>query len=150
MSGLTVRELAERVRDPDEDLDVVVNRLRSWTKEGLLDPEGERNPGTGRKRLYPETAVIDAMALNLLTERAGMPSTQAFKLLWKTSKEDFFRTPPKVKKFLVISKGPKDLAVSTCNVDSLASHLSPKKYDVHIVVDYNQLFERAQESPANG
>jgi DNA-binding transcriptional MerR regulator len=43
-------------------------RVRHWTREGLLSPAGEKNPGTGRARLYDESAVRKARVLNSLTE----------------------------------------------------------------------------------
>jgi DNA-binding transcriptional MerR regulator len=43
-------------------------RVRHWTREGLLSPAGEKNPGTGRARLYDESAFRKARVLNSLTE----------------------------------------------------------------------------------
>ena len=43
-------------------------RIRHWTREGLLSPAGEKNPGTGRARLYDEAAFRKARVLNSLTE----------------------------------------------------------------------------------
>ena len=43
-------------------------RIRHWTREGLLTPAGEKNPGTGRARLYDDDAVRKARVLNSLTE----------------------------------------------------------------------------------
>jgi DNA-binding transcriptional MerR regulator len=43
-------------------------RIRHWTREGLLSPTGEKNPGTGRARLYDEAAFRKAKVLNSLTE----------------------------------------------------------------------------------
>jgi len=47
---------------------LVFDRVRHWTREGLLSPAGEKNPGTGRARLYDESAVRKARVLNSLTE----------------------------------------------------------------------------------
>jgi hypothetical protein len=73
---LTVRDVAKRIRRDDEDLEVVVNRLRNWTKEGLLQFLGDKHPGTGKTRLYPEYAVIDALVLSALTA-IGIPAVRA-------------------------------------------------------------------------
>jgi hypothetical protein len=73
---LTVRDIAKRIRRDDEDLEVVVARLRNWTKEGLLQFSGDKHPGTGRARLYPEGAVIDALVLGGLTA-IGIPAVRA-------------------------------------------------------------------------
>ena len=47
---------------------LLFDRIRHWTREGLLSPAGEKNPGTGRARLYDETAFRKARVLNSLTE----------------------------------------------------------------------------------
>jgi hypothetical protein len=74
--SLTVRDIAKRIRRDDEDLEVVVNRLRNWTKEGLLQFLGDKHPGTGKTRFYPEYAVIDALVLSALTA-TGIPAVRA-------------------------------------------------------------------------
>jgi hypothetical protein len=71
-----VREIASRIRRDDEDLDAVINRLRNWTKEGLLAFLGNKHPGTGKSRSYPEYAVIDALVLTALTA-TGIPAVRA-------------------------------------------------------------------------
>lgn len=43
-------------------------RVRHWTREGLLEPAGDKHPGTGRARLYDESALRKAKVLNSLTE----------------------------------------------------------------------------------
>src|ERR1700731_1319076 len=74
--SLTVRAIAKRIRRDDEDLEGVVSRLQNWTKEGLLEFSGDKHPGTGKTRLYPEYAVIDALVLSALTA-IGIPAVRA-------------------------------------------------------------------------
>jgi hypothetical protein len=50
------------------DQRLMFDRVRHWTREGLLSPAGAKNPGTGRARLYDESAVRKARVLNSLTE----------------------------------------------------------------------------------
>jgi hypothetical protein len=73
MQTLTVREIAERIRRYSEDTTSVVDRLRGWTDAGLLEvvKDSDQNPGTGRPRLYPEIAVVDAAILTAFAE-AGL------------------------------------------------------------------------------
>jgi DNA-binding transcriptional MerR regulator len=47
---------------------LVFDRVRHWTRENLLSPAGEKNPGTGRVRLYDESSFRKAKVLNSLTE----------------------------------------------------------------------------------
>jgi DNA-binding transcriptional MerR regulator len=65
----TVSEIADRIQQPGQDRAAVVERIRHWTREGLLAPIGERNPGTGRDRIYPETALLNAVLLNAMADR---------------------------------------------------------------------------------
>jgi hypothetical protein len=66
--ALTVAELAEVIRRPDADRAAVVERLRAWSDAGLLQPTGERNPGTGKPRAYPDDAIYPASILNSLAD----------------------------------------------------------------------------------
>jgi DNA-binding transcriptional MerR regulator len=66
---LSVGELAARISPHATDQAAVISRIRHWTREGLLLPEGSRNPGTGRHRRYDELNVIDASVLNALAEQ---------------------------------------------------------------------------------
>jgi len=65
----TVSDIAQRIAKPSMDEAVIVERIRHWTREGLLQPAGEKNPGTGRRRRYDEAALADAVVLN---ELAGL------------------------------------------------------------------------------
>ncbi len=69
---LTAGEIATRIQEPGEDLRTIGERLRSWTKEGILKPSGKRNPGTGRHLQYPERVVIDAAILSKLAKHFGI------------------------------------------------------------------------------
>jgi DNA-binding transcriptional MerR regulator len=63
---LTVSEIAAMLEDAPERRSTLVERIRHWTREGLLQPIGEKNPGTGRHREYETDALIDVAVLNLL------------------------------------------------------------------------------------
>jgi hypothetical protein len=84
--AFTVKELAQRIMLPDQDLSAVIERLRNWTKEGLLKPIGPKAIGSGRRRHYPWRAVFDAAVLNNLTCYFGVRATvlaPALDLAWK-------------------------------------------------------------------
>jgi DNA-binding transcriptional MerR regulator len=88
VAEITVKELAERIRRPDEPLHAVIRRVRDWTRQGLLNPAGKRNPGTGHHRRYDEPAAMNALALSALT-RLGIDAGRSGKL--KTREEAFFQ-----------------------------------------------------------
>jgi hypothetical protein len=76
MTQLTVGEIAKRIKEPDEPISGVINRLRSWTKEGVLKPLGDEAPGTGQKLRYPERAIVDAAILSRLARHYGIWATK--------------------------------------------------------------------------
>jgi hypothetical protein len=68
---LTAGEIAERIRESDdEDPRAISERLRHWTREGLLRPIG-RPKGTGHHLRYPERVIVEAAILSRLTKRYG-------------------------------------------------------------------------------
>jgi len=70
--ALTVADIADLIRRPEVKTAAVVERLRAWTDLGLLEPEGDPNPGTGIKRMYDDDIVYRAAVLNALAD-AGLP-----------------------------------------------------------------------------
>jgi hypothetical protein len=65
---ITVREIAERTGHGASNR--FIERLHYWTRERLLVPMGKRNPGTGKRRVYADSAVHDAVILNAMMEAA--------------------------------------------------------------------------------
>jgi DNA-binding transcriptional MerR regulator len=61
----TVSEIARRLASPERQT-TLRERIRHWTREGLVHPIGEKNPGTGRHRLYEESVLVDVAILNAL------------------------------------------------------------------------------------
>ena len=75
---ITVQDIARRIGRKGEDQQVLIERIRHWTRERLLGPstwprlsELGLHPGTGRYRSYDDEAVYRAAVLNaLVTEGA--------------------------------------------------------------------------------
>jgi len=157
MSGITVREIAERIRRPGEDLIKVVDRLRNWTDEDLLTPMGEKNPGTGKRRLYPKSAIVDALVLSVLTDAVGMHAVtgRSFAKLFKTAKSelqtDILATVGAGQRFITISLSRDDRGaeIGTSWAAGLAQMVSTSKHDSHVVIDLWKLHERLHSKPEN-
>jgi hypothetical protein len=67
----TVSDVARRIKRPDEDIGRAITRVRNWTKEGLLKPVGEANPGTGKAREYSKESLVDALLLDTFIQCFG-------------------------------------------------------------------------------
>jgi hypothetical protein len=63
-----VREIADRIQRQHETTKTVIDRIRSWADYGLLEPVGDKHPGTGKKRRYGPATVVDAVVLTALTD----------------------------------------------------------------------------------
>jgi hypothetical protein len=144
----TVGELAEKVRRPGEDMPALLARLRNWTKEGLLVPEGDRNPGAGRSRVYPEKAVAIARALGVLADVVGVAAvkSRSFDFFVKFAAQ-MFAKPPTADLFMIISRplsGDGGAVVGGVKLEALADLLKNSKYPAHILVDVKKYFEQLQ------
>jgi hypothetical protein len=70
--------MADQAGKRGDARETFIQRVRHWTRERLLRPVGETNPGTGKHRVYKEIATFEAVVLEQLTIR-GMPiATQRF------------------------------------------------------------------------
>lgn len=134
---------------PGEKISAVVDRLKNWTKEGLLQPV-EESPGTGVHRQFSEGALVDAAVLSVLTDQIGMPAVRAraFAKLFKHSRSAFKRTD--FKRFVVIARSPDNRAaeIGFARAEGLADLLVGSPHEAHIVIDLQQLFKRL-ERPAS-
>jgi DNA-binding transcriptional MerR regulator len=90
---ITVSEIAERTGHGASHASnqSFIERLHYWTRERLLLPIGKRHPGTGRRRVYPDTAAQEALILNAMMER-GVPVEDQRKVM-KVLHEQPQRTP---------------------------------------------------------
>jgi DNA-binding transcriptional MerR regulator len=70
--ALTVKDIAARIVLPGEDAQGILERIRHWTREGLLVPlRAALHPGTGTYRVYDEDTVYRAAVLNALANEGA-------------------------------------------------------------------------------
>lgn len=144
MKSYSVSEIAEKIGRPDEDMRVVGDRIRNWTREGLLKPIGEKNPGTGRSRQYPEAALLDALVLTAITESIGLQvvKVHTFPKVFEVVRKAL-RLPSRSSTLLVISRDMRsDSYVQLARPDTLATEITRIPADAYIVINLGRLEER--------
>jgi hypothetical protein len=147
MQTVTAKDIAEKIQRPGEALQVAVDRLRNWTREGLIKPVGAKHPGKGRAKQYPRKAIFEAALLQVLIDCTGIGAINAGplldaakKLLGATVKEGFENS------ILVIgrSAGVAGFYMNAGRIDHLAEMIrSSGAQDTHTIVNLKSLFDRA-------
>jgi hypothetical protein len=142
---VTVSEIAGRIWRPGDNMTEaqLVERIRAWTKEGLLVPVGEKNPGTGRHRRYPYSAVPEAMLLKVLSDAIGRMQgikSRAFGELLQAAKDELANNPAGGK-LLIVGLAPEGGATEINLVQSsgLLKVLASSRYEAHFVIDLGKL-----------
>jgi hypothetical protein len=112
---LSAKEIAVRVARSEDDAQSVFERIRHWTREGLLTAFGEPNPGTGRKRQYEVREVPKARLFNELAD-FGV-NLRVMKRLAETLDGNYIRewSLPGMNYFLVIegpASAPQSMAIA--------------------------------------
>jgi DNA-binding transcriptional MerR regulator len=125
---LTVSEIARRLARPERQT-TLRERIRHWTREGLVHPIGEKNPGTGRHRLYEESVLVDVAILNALAglgvqvRNLSAVLDRANELIEEHAKQEFKEG---AKIYLVISYAP-EFDEATVSVEA-AQRRAGRKY----------------------
>jgi hypothetical protein len=153
---LTVREIAQKIQLPDEDLTTAINRARNWTREGLLPTVGEKHPGIGRERLYPRRAILDAVLLQALTSAIGMTAVGALPVLKSVLKEilkdvkNLLAAQPREDTLIIASRkiGEKEWQAGVVWESRIHKWLATRRQYVHVILNAKTLYE--QMEGANG
>jgi hypothetical protein len=146
MPDLTVSDIAEMIVRPGEDIRAAGDRIRNWTKEGLLIPLGEKNPGTGRSRLYPEAAMLEAMVLRELTEAIGLqPLKTRFFARWLTSEESPLPKNGLRGFYLVMGNDDGDEVCARVPVKKILEFLKDAELTSWITIDLGKLVDQLEK-----
>jgi DNA-binding transcriptional MerR regulator len=68
---LTVGQITEQLATIAPNKEATRERIRHWTREGLLSPIADHHSGTGTHRQYDPSSVYDAAILHAIA-RAGL------------------------------------------------------------------------------
>jgi hypothetical protein len=147
MRTFTVTEIAERIARKGEKLELVADRIRNWTKDGLLEPAGDKNPGTGRSRQYPEKALIEAMVLLELMDCLGIQPIKARWFAgWSKAVKRVLHKSPERKKYLIFSRSAAVTGIEMRDPKELLALLQGSPgFASHIIIDLEKLYARIEE-----
>lgn len=142
MQTFSVKDIAQRVCGPNESLQTAIDRIRNWTKEGLVKPVGEAHPGKGRARQYDQWGMIDAALLQVLTECTGMPAVKVQPML-EAAREHLIKNWPRAKRtLLVIGKSRNgDFTISGGSIEKLPAYLNANPNDIYTLIDLKRLVD---------
>jgi hypothetical protein len=149
MAGLTVRELAERIATKGDNLATITERIRHWTDEDMLTVIGDRNPGTGKKRLYDQKALVEALILTIISEAVGHAvTTPAFIKVFKAARKDddfalHSAQEPSERFFVVEHDRKRGISIWPSWGKYLLQNLSDSKFEAHVVLDLWKVHQRA-------
>ena len=142
MRTVSVNELAEQVRrGPDEDVRIAADRVRSWTREGLLTTVGEKNPGTGKSRQYHRKALVEAALLQALTEtmRISVANIRPVFVDVKKHAATVMNDPGGL---VVLSRTPDKWVIDSTTRSELSSFVEENPAEAHTIIDLSLLFAR--------
>ena len=164
--ALTAQDIGRQIQQSREPLSAAVDRLRNWTKMGIISPIGDRHPGTGRKKRYSPMALVEAILIQALTDGLGAPATSLRPIINKIPRlsqiaaaailEPYQHPSGKQEpaEVLIISRspttkphaleGPGDV-LSVGTADYIHVTMSKVRSAVHIVIDLRVLFARLPE-----
>ncbi|WP_439399339.1 MerR family transcriptional regulator [Bradyrhizobium sp. PMVTL-01] len=145
----TVSDIAEIIKRPQEEPRDAITRIRNWTKEGLLTPEGELNPGTGRARLYSAASVENAVLLQFLTDAAGMKAVAVAPQL-EDARKELEAARKHLKKlgaepfFLIMTRslGDREWQMVSSPRSKIPLMLEQRSADAYSMIDLGRLIDR--------
>ncbi|MBR1238187.1 hypothetical protein [Bradyrhizobium sp. AUGA SZCCT0182] len=138
----SVSDVAERIKRPNEELRQAITRVRNWTKEGLLSPSGEANPGTGRAREYSTGAMVDALLIETFVQCFGSAAVSVPKYLKKV--RHFILDAADVRQIdhlLLIGRtaGREDFHVASHSPSKLGAAIKSGGWETYMVLDISVL-----------
>jgi MerR HTH family regulatory protein len=150
--SLSTAELVTVISAIARDPGMISERLRHWTREGLLDPIGGRHPGSGVHRRYSEETAVRAAVLSRLADMGFRVTALEAKMHDIVKRVDFTRSNWKRgdSAYLGIAFGraaavgaPLSIHIYsyTGSVKTPAQVLPPPGYPDFTIIDLAQIFQ---------
>jgi hypothetical protein len=152
VATLTARDIARRIQRPGEKLQAAVDRVRNWTKEGIIGPIGDAHPGTGRKKKYSEAAARRAGILQALSDATGGAAVFLAHMIDDVERELQKSYGVKDRLFAISRKfgGGGKFEMSTWETKKFGQGILESTADIHIVLNPNRILGRIEQEPDRG
>jgi hypothetical protein len=138
MATFTAGQIAHFIQRPDERLGSAVARFRNWAKEGIIEAVGEKHPGTGRKKHYSASALLEAVLIQALTDALGAPAVSLRGPVRKIVRNELLRESQVI---VLSGRGPAS-TIKAVRLSKLKSHISRSPARIHTVVNLREIFKR--------
>jgi hypothetical protein len=151
VATLTASDIARRIQAPGEELKVAVDRVRNWTKEGIIKPIGDAHPGTGRKKKYSEEAARRAGILQVLSDFTHGDAVYLVHMIDRVE-DELRKSRGKSQLFVLTRKlgGGGRFEISTWSAGKLGRGILDAKAEIHIVLNPDLILERIEQEPDRG
>jgi hypothetical protein len=143
---LTAQDIARHIQRPGENLTAAVDRLRNWTKEGLIQPVGDLRPGTGRKKRYAEIAITKAVIIQILADATG--GAAGYLAAVADELAPMLLSAYRNKYMVVISRksGVGRFSIALWDEKLLGKEVFHSPDDVHIVLNPHRILDRLRKA----
>jgi hypothetical protein len=149
---ISVKDIALKILQPGETMESAVNRIKNWTREGLITPVGDRHPGTGRARQYPRKVLYEAALLQKLIDCTGIGAIEAGPLLKEVKKRaDVTSLVSEIRgagmPVLVIcrSSGEGKWGIAVGQLEEFPKIALKNPHDTYTIVDLKRLFDTSSQ-----
>ena len=142
---LTAGEIAQFIQRRDEPLGSAIARFRNWEKVGIIKSTSKRNPGTGHKKQYEASALLESMLLQTISDNVGAPVIFLQPVVEKLSEVVRAGAFSWGSEVLVLQKvgGESEFELTPVNLKQLPKFISDSKHNVHVVLNLSRMFSAA-------
>ena len=155
MAFLTAGDIAKHIQRHGEPLMAAVDRLRNWTKSGIIKPNGPIHPGTGRKKRYSSVELAQAILLQTLVDALGSSAASLQPLIRQiteagplvTTLAGYHERGWPGPELMIINHQNGRFRFDFCDFDNLRPRLS-QGGNVHVILfhKYHNFFQHKQSS----
>jgi DNA-binding transcriptional MerR regulator len=146
---LTVSDVAAALEPLTKDTEGTIQRIRHWTREGVLQPIKFGHSGPGKHRRYNPAAVYSAAVLHVITA-AGLPvaHSQFLTDLMRQVNELAARWITASDRAEIIKRGRMTVGVTPTGTISRVGHepQGPAEEVLSIIIDLGKIFAAVDSS----